>query len=635
MGGITAPLRADPFFIGFSTASGGVDTGGGVVGASSDLPVPYKFPVALGGRPYMVDTVMKTEWQHETVPLLREQSDSGDVPGAQSLNPEGPWRRTMSSWHKGAGQSHFDRSDSNPFRFSESVGVDVWTKYELSLLNAIDQKRTSSATNLKVLPVGSRLFCVDGASVVYTTDITADAPTWTDCTNEPGGTITDIASDGKYVWITDGSNSYWALATASPPAFNLAGWTGTQDADIMEFVKGRLVSANDNTLATYDAAGVATAVTIAGNLPDTFAFVGFAGGPTTSVIYAAGYAADKSIIFRIAVKEDGSGLDVAVPAGELPDGEIVSSIYSYLGFVLIGTNNGVRFATPDSSGNLTIGALLETGATVRCFEGQGAQVWFGWEDYLDPDNVAHHGLGRLSLEEFSSSEALAPAYATDLMGTSNGDVSSVCTFQGRRVFTVEGSSLGVYGEESTLEATGKIWFSTTDYGFVGDKISAYFDATIDMPTDASVDLGLVVADGTDYNGGTINDDGSSTLSLDGVRSSEFTIDLTLNRSASLGPVVSSTTLRSIPGITSTRKFHVPLLLNEHLDPDGGVYYMDVSEERAQIASWWSTRSILAYKELEDTYTVTVDDYRWFPRLRGDSVEGFAADGTMLLILKEV
>lgn len=624
--GISGALRARPFY-----------TGGGVssaVAGASDL-VPYKFPVSLGGYPYMVDTVRENDWGHETVPLLREQSDSGQVPGETSLNPEGPWRRTSSSWHKGAGQTFFDREESSPYRFADSVGVNVWERYEVSLLPDIDGKKTSSNTNLKLLPVGSRLFCVDGATVTYTTDITAASPTWVDCTNEPGGTILDMASDGKYVWITDGSASYWALATASPPAFNLAGWTGTQDADVLEFVKGRLVSAHDNTLHTYDAAGAATAITIAGVIPDTFTFVGFAGGPTTSVIYAAGYAGDKSIIFRIAVKEDGTGLDVAVPAGELPDGEIVASIYSYLGFVLIGTNAGVRFATPDSSGNLTIGALLETSSTVRCFEGQGSFVWFGWEDYSDPDGTAHHGLGRLSLEEFSSSDGLAPAYATDLMSTTNGDVTSVCTFNDRRVFAVEGTSLGVYAEEATLVSSGKLWMSTTDYGFVGDKIAAYIDATVSMPSDADVVADITTKDGTAYTGGTISTDGASTLSLTGLRSSEFSLALTLNRATVLGPVLSSVTLRAVPGIPSTRKFHVPLLLSEHLDPDGGVYHLDVGDEYDRIAGWWTTRDLLSFKELDKTYLVTVDDYRWFPRIRGDSVEGFAVDGTMLITLKEV
>ena len=254
--GITAPLRARPFYSG----------GSGVTPL-----VPSVFPVAIDGRPYMIDTVMANEWRHETVPLLRPQSDDSSAPGEASLNPEGLWRRSWTSWHKGAGQIHRDREDSSPFRFQESRGVDVWERYEMSLLPAVDQKRTTSNTNLKMVVAGNRLFLTDGASVVYTEDITTGTPTWTDCTNEPGGTILDIASDGEYVWITDGSNSFWADASAAPPAFNLAGWTGTQDADVLGFVKGRLMSGHngDATLHTYSAAGVATAVTISATLPAT------------------------------------------------------------------------------------------------------------------------------------------------------------------------------------------------------------------------------------------------------------------------------------------------------------------------------------------------------------------------------
>lgn len=594
----------------------------------------------------MVDTARGDEWRHESVPLLRQSSDDAAVPGESSLNPEDFWRRQWSSWHKGAGQIHRDREESSPFRFQESRGIDVWNRYELSLLPDVDQKRTSSSTNLKLMPCGSRLFLVDGADVVYTEDITVDSPTWTACTNEPGGTILDIASDGKYVWITDGSNSYWADSTASPPAFNLPGWTGSQDVDVFDYVKGYLVGGHDNTLHYYDASGAATAITIAARLPSSFDFVGFAGGPTTAVIYAAGFAGDKSTIFRIGIKDDGSGLDVAIPAAELPDGEIVRSIYSYLGFVMIGTDEGVRFATPDANGDLTLGALLETGSPCRCFEGQGPHVWFGWDTFTESSvgtvltGEDWHGLGRLSLEEFSSADRLAPAYATDLMVANlTGGTSSVVTFQGLRVFCVEGTSQGVFAQESGPGTSGYMLTGLTDFGFTGNKTTAEIDLAYQLPSGAVLGM-QVEADDTGVAGSvgtlTAEGEGVQTFTTGQLVASRFnTIVYFVLGSATTSPTITSFTLKATPAVKSTSMIRVPLLFEEWVDPDGSVNPFDVEGERNNVEGWWETRQPITYSELGRTHTVIVWNRTWLPRVRESDLGGFTAAGTMILDLKEV
>lgn len=624
--GISAPLRAGPFYFG-STTSGD--------------DVPFKYPVSLDGRGYMIDTVMKEEWRHQTVPLLRPQQDQQSQTSGASLNPDGLWLRQRASWHKGAGQTHSDRPDSNEFRFAESRGMDIWTRYVLSLLPAVDQKRTSSATNLKLVVAGNRLFLTDGVDVVYTEDITVGTPTWTACTNEPGGTILDIASDGEHIWITDGASSFWADASASPPAFNLAGWTGTQDADVLAYVKGRLVSGDNSTgsLATYDGAGAATAITVAGILPSTWTWVGFAGGTGNSVIYAAGYSIDKSTIFRVGIKEDGSGLDPAIPCGELPDGEIVRGIGTYLGFVLIGTDSGVRFATPGADGDLTIGALLLTDTPCRCFEGQGPYVWFGWDSFSDTVALLPYtGLGRLSLEEFSSAERLAPAYATDLMDTATGATTSVVTFQGVRVWTNEGTGRGVFAQEATPVGSGYLREGVTDFGYTGEKTVVEFEYNYTNVASGTIGFDLeadesgtwaVIGDVTAATAGT------GKFSTGNIHASRFDITTTMTAGGSLSPSLTSYTLKSTPAVEGTAKIQVPLLLNDRIESLGGLVDRSVEEDRDQIIGLWETRQPVTYKELSRVHTVVIEDYTWIPRERGDEVEGFAVDGTMIVTMKEL
>ena len=51
--------------------------------------VPGRFDVALDGRPYMVDVGQETpDFRRQSIPLLRNQADTGLTFGESSLNPE-------------------------------------------------------------------------------------------------------------------------------------------------------------------------------------------------------------------------------------------------------------------------------------------------------------------------------------------------------------------------------------------------------------------------------------------------------------------------------------------------------------------------------------------------------------------
>jgi hypothetical protein len=63
----------------------------------------------------------------------------------------------------------------------------------------------------------------------------------------------------------------------------------------------------------------------------------------------------------------------------MPRGEIVLSLYSYLGtFLMVGTNKGARIATLEQNGDMTYGPLVfhnENG--VYDFEGRDSYIWAG------------------------------------------------------------------------------------------------------------------------------------------------------------------------------------------------------------------------------------------------------------------
>src|SRR5688572_14089476 len=110
----------------------------------AEFTVPGTHPVALAGRAYLLD-MGSDQFRYETIPMLNPQlQQSAEQVSESSLNPEGLWRRSQESWHKGAGQTYLDKQDSDAARFRDSLGINVWEKGEISLLNEVAQKYTGN-----------------------------------------------------------------------------------------------------------------------------------------------------------------------------------------------------------------------------------------------------------------------------------------------------------------------------------------------------------------------------------------------------------------------------------------------------------------------------------------------------------
>ena len=99
-------------------------------GSGATQLVPDVFPIAINGRPYLIDTA-SNQFTRQFDARVRDSVDQSTEPGEGALNPQGLWRRSQSSWHYGAGQQYSDTADAEAYRFYTSKGVDVWTKGRL------------------------------------------------------------------------------------------------------------------------------------------------------------------------------------------------------------------------------------------------------------------------------------------------------------------------------------------------------------------------------------------------------------------------------------------------------------------------------------------------------------------------
>jgi Concanavalin A-like lectin/glucanases superfamily len=91
--------------------------------------VPKVFNVSLGGRPYTVADAepFYREYRRQLEPLIRTQADTSNLPGEQSMDPNGLWRRSIEDWRNGANQRYLDRAASVNNGYWTSKGVDTLT----------------------------------------------------------------------------------------------------------------------------------------------------------------------------------------------------------------------------------------------------------------------------------------------------------------------------------------------------------------------------------------------------------------------------------------------------------------------------------------------------------------------------
>ena len=305
-------------------------------GTGSTSLVPHVYPVAVAGRPYMVDQ-KSGRFGRAFEARVRESVDQNNLPGEATINPQGLWRRAQSSWHKGSGQQYADTADAGDYRFYTSKNLDPWTKGELKLLPTTSKVYNSSNSNVRICVADGRLYLSDGQTLKYTTDLS----TYTTVTGTPAATINGLTTDGFNVWISFSGNGIYKTDTSTSAAASYA--TG-HEWNQLQYVKGRLMAFGTTSSDSYKLWNI----TQSGNNPailythpnTKFNWVGAAGGQQH--IYVGGYAGGISLIYRTQIKADGTSLDVPIQAAELPQGEVIHALYGYLSYIVIGTSKGIR-----------------------------------------------------------------------------------------------------------------------------------------------------------------------------------------------------------------------------------------------------------------------------------------------------
>jgi hypothetical protein len=587
--------------------------------AAAALPEKTGYDVALDGRGYMIDWTAQIPYSRRSVALLNtQQAQSG---GDQSQTPPEIWRRSIESWHQGNGQARLDRDDSLPYRFSVSEGVDVWTPWQVSLLHSV--------TIAQTLDDGfSRTLTIDGYVVVIVGDTgywyDTSAQTWTEV--DFGDDVVDAASDGStiYLLLDDGTvDTYTAPAvTATLVSSAVSDFSTTRS--MIAVIKGFLVIGNLNIL--YDAtSGTPAEIYTHPNAGWNWK----AGCDGQNVGYLIGGTGDRWHVFGVPLKDDATTLDPPTIATTLPDGEIPTTLASYLGYVLIGSQRGFRLAQADGSGALTYGRLVVTDAPVECFEGQDRFVWFGRSV---PDSKA--GLGRADLSTFTS--PLTPAVANDLSQADGGRVGGCATVGDRRLFVVDG--VGVFLEDLT---------GYVDSGYIEMGGLTFGSTDLKQGTYAQVFYEKITNGGTIYldyraDGGTWETIGQSvsgvTMGNVPLTKSFTTVEIRVRLEPDTvdgthTPVLNRTEVRAlvIPGRAS--EWTIPLIVADVLQYEGATEPRDIISDFDHLLGLAQSRKPFILREGIRNVGVFATDYYWFPMKESEGMRSH--EGTFVLTLKEI
>jgi hypothetical protein len=94
------------------------------------------YDVAIGGLPFFLLNSDDSPYRRVTAQYRKQQIDQSREPGEQTLT--GWWLRSQSSFHYGQGIKFFEpiQDESLRFQYTESKGIDIWTKGQATLLKS-------------------------------------------------------------------------------------------------------------------------------------------------------------------------------------------------------------------------------------------------------------------------------------------------------------------------------------------------------------------------------------------------------------------------------------------------------------------------------------------------------------------
>jgi hypothetical protein len=548
------------------------------VGATNYSSTGEAYDVAIAGLPFFLLTSDDSPYRRVTAQYRKQQIDQSREPGEQTLT--GWWVRSQSSFHLGAGIKFFEpvQEESLRFQYTESKGVDVWTRGQATLLNDTASFYAGAAP-------AQLIGLNDGTNdCIYVTDGSALKKITT------GGTATTITQAGTpstiFSLTTDGSNYYFINGThvhkgsvgATPADTEIYNATVTRAT--IRYVKQRLIAAIGNVIYELDATrtsstGLPTALYTHPNA--NWVWSSIAEGP--QAIYISGYDPNgtSSSVFKVGLDATTSNslgfptLETPTVIIDMPEGERINDFDVYLGvYAVLATNLGFRVGIADTNGDVQYGPLLFKDAPCNniAFRDNFA--------YLSSKIDGEAGLVRVDLSTTVLGNSLFFPWAWDLVAAGTSTTANQVAFFGnsdRAAFT---NGNNTWAESTTsVVAEGYLRTGYIRYNTLETKIFKLLQARVST-VNGGLNVDSIDAGNNFFRIGTFSQ-GSAVpevnVSYPQAAQEYLGFQFTLTRSttdSSKGPLFTGYQVKSLPAIPRQRLIQYPLSCFDHESDHFGV-----------------------------------------------------------------
>ena len=542
------------------------------IGTTTYTPTGASYEIALAALPFFLANSDEMPYRRVTAQYRKQQVDQSREPGEQTLT--GWWVRSQSSFHFGAGAKFFEpaQDESLRFQYTESKGLDVWTRGQATLLNDTASFYTGTVGPAQLIGVNDGtndcILVTDGTALKKIT--TGGTPS-TYAQAGTAGTIYSLTTNGKQYFFINNSHVHrgnLAGTTSDTEIYNASSTTrGT-----IRYVKQRLIAAINSSIYELDPNNASGALpTALFTHPNTsWVWSSISEGP--QAIYISGYDPNgtSSSVFKVGLDTANSNTlgfpELLTPTVviDMPNGERINDFDVYLGtYAILATSLGFRGGVSDLNGNIQYGALLFSDAACNSIAFRDRFA------YIASTIDGEAGLIRVDLSTTVLANSLYFPWAWDLVADGTSVKADQVAFFGnsdRAAFTTGNNT---WAESTTsLVAEGYLRTGYIRYNTLETKIYKLLQARIDT-TNGGINIDSIDYEDTFYRIGTFAQAATVpeiNVSYPQAAQEYLGFQFTLLRSSSdvlKGPLFTGYQLKSLPAVPRQRLIQYPLFCYDH------------------------------------------------------------------------
>ena len=540
-------------------------------GSTTYIPTGPAYEVAFAALPFFLANSDEQPYRRVTAQYRKQQIDQSREAGEQTLT--GWWLRSQSSFHFGAGIKFFEpqQEESLRFQYTESKGIDVWTRGQATLLNDTASFYTGAAAAQLIGVNDGTDDCILVTDGTALKKITSAAVSSTYTQAGTASTIFSLTTNGKQYFFINGSHVHRGNLAGTTSDTEIYNASSTTRATI-RYVKQRLIAAIGSSIYELDPnhASGALPTALFTHPNSSWVWSSIAEGP--QAIYISGYDPNgtSSSVFKI-------GLDTANATTlgfpelltptvviDMPQGERINDFDIYLGtYAVLATSLGFRVGVSDATGDIQYGPLLFRDAACNSIAFRDSYAYIA----TLVDGAA--GLVRVDLSTTVIGNSLFFPWAWDLIATGTTTTASQVAFFGnsdRAAFT---NGNNTWAESTTsLVATGYLRTGFIRYNTLETKIYKLMQARIDT-TNGGINIDSIDSVDTEYRIGTFSQGATVpqiNISYPQAAQEYLGFKFTLNRSSTdvtKGPLFTGYQIRSLPATPRQRLIQYPVFCYDH------------------------------------------------------------------------